>query len=656
MIRLQRLQRRSLQAKMAGGLVLTSLVALVLVAAFMLVFDTHNFRVEMVSDLESLTRMIGENCTAALTFNDDVAAREILRSLMVHPEITSAVVLRLDGSVLARYERGGTDTQGPSFSRTPHDEDAGEHLAATQDVVLHGETQGKVTIRSDLSALHARVRNHAMVWGIVLLAVTGLVSVASRQLHGLILQPLLELAQVAHDIAGKRDYHRRATRHTDDELGYVTDAFNSMLDEIQRRDGDLRRAYKELDRSRIRQVAEEAGERRKAEEALRKSEEQLREAQKMESIGRLAGGVAHDFNNLLTAINGFAQLIQIGLGPKHRLQAKAEQILIAGRRAADLTGQLLAFSRRQMLVPEPLDLGRVITGMREILNSMLGDRVHLRTEFPPGLGTIMADPGQLGQVVMNLVVNARDAMPDGGEILIETKNLRAEECSLDSGLEPSPLGYVMLVIRDRGTGMDEATMAQIFEPFFTTKPRGKGTGLGLSTVYGIVRQSGGDIRVESHPGLGTTFSICFPRIKQAALEETAPPPARIRGRESGTVLLVEDEDLVRALTREIISSEGFDVLEARDGQEAVELARNHPGPIVLMLSDVSMPRMNGPEAAVEVKQLRPSIRMVFMSGFADERALPQIESFPLIPMVHKPFHRDTLLDVIHDVLRREEAA
>lgn len=410
---------------------------------------------------------------------------------------------------------------------------------------------------------------------------------------------------------------------------------------VQERTAELERANEVL--------REQIAERLRAEEALRRSEAQLRQAQKMEAVGRLAGGVAHDFNNMLTVILSYAQMMQMateGEPPKG-----LQEIVVAAERAASLTRQLLAFSRQQVMQPALLDLGQVVRGMEGMLRRLIGEDIVLRTVIAPELGQVMADPGQMEQVLLNLVVNARDAMPKGGTLTIETTNAMIEGPLATSHSTLKPGEYVMLAVSDTGVGMDSATLARAFEPFFTTKPLGKGTGLGLSTCYGIVKQSGGDISVYSEPNRGTTFKIYLPRVYRE-------PPAtavadRSRETEPGrgaTVLLVEDEELVRSAAREILESRGYRVLVAREPGEALLLCESHPGPIDLLLTDVVMPGMNGREMADRIQRLRPDIAVLFMSGYTDNAIVHHGVLDAGVWFLAKPFTPERLSAKVAEVL------
>jgi two-component system, cell cycle sensor histidine kinase and response regulator CckA len=379
-------------------------------------------------------------------------------------------------------------------------------------------------------------------------------------------------------------------------------------------------------------------------------EEQLRQAQKMEAIGQLAGGIAHDFNNLLTAITGYSELTMRRLPAEDPLRQNIEEIKKAGERAAALTRQLLAFSRKQVLQPKVLDLNAVISELEKMLRRLIGEDIGLRTALDSELGSVKADPGQVEQIIMNLVVNARDAMPRGGKLTIETKNVYLDEDYAKNHIAAIPGPYVMLAVSDTGTGMDEQTQARIFEPFFTTKEAGKGTGLGLSTVYGIVKQSGGNIWVYSEVGRGTTFKVYLPRVDEGAQEYKRSTEAEeaIRGVE--TILLAEDEEMVRKLARQVLEMYGYQVLDAANGGAALLICERHTGPIHLLITDVIMPEMSGRELAGRLAQLRPEMKVLYMSGYTDNAIVHQGVLDEDANFIQKPFPTDALARKVREVL------
>ena len=377
-------------------------------------------------------------------------------------------------------------------------------------------------------------------------------------------------------------------------------------------------------------------------------EEQLRQSQKLEAIGRLAGGVAHDFNNMLTAIGGYTAFALEHAAEGSPLEADLDEIRKATDRAALLTRQLLAFSRKQVLTLELLNLNGIVVEMQSMLRPLIGEDIVLTTQLDPALGPIEADPGQLHQVVMNLVVNARDAMPNGGDLTIETANADVEEIG-DGSIEPGR--YITLTVRDAGDGIDEETLGQIFEPFFTTKDASKGTGLGLATVYGIVKQSGGYVEVESEVGVGSAFRIYLHRVDDARQHRPepaliTPPPDPDKPRAAKRVLVVEDEEVVRGLVRQMLVGEGYEVVVAQDGEEAIELAGSNTFDV--LLTDLTMPKVGGREVAERLRESQPALKVVYMSGYAEDLppgALPPATSF-----LGKPFTFAELTETVHALI------
>jgi PAS domain S-box-containing protein len=381
----------------------------------------------------------------------------------------------------------------------------------------------------------------------------------------------------------------------------------------------------------------------------RRLEEQLLQSQKMEAVGRLAGGIAHDFNNLLTAIAGYSDLLLGELPANDSRRESAVEIREAGRRAAGLTQQLLAFSRRQVLEPRVLDLNAVIAGMEKMLRRVIGEDIELTTALDPDLWRTMADPGQIEQAIVNLAVNARDAMPRGGRLTLETGNVTLDEkfAGIYATVQPGP--HVMLAVSDTGVGMDAALQSRLFEPFFTTKERGKGTGLGLSTTYGIVKQSGGSIWVYSEPGVGTTFKIYLPRCDEPLADHDSPPMPLTPRTGSETVLLVEDETEVRRLVERLLRMQGYAVISAASPAEAIGAARAS-GKIDLLVTDVIMPGMNGREMAAVLASERPRMRVLYMSGYTDAAIAQQGILPPGTAFLSKPFTPDVLARKVREVL------
>lgn len=391
-------------------------------------------------------------------------------------------------------------------------------------------------------------------------------------------------------------------------------------------------------------------EQRRAADERARLEAQLLAAQKLEAVGRLAGGIAHDFNNIVSAVLGYSDLAMAGLRSEDPLRRDIEQVHKAGERAAALTRQLLAFSRRQVLDPRVLDPNQVAADLERMLGRLIGEDVTLRLELDPKVGYVRVDRGQLEQVLMNLAVNARDAMPSGGELLISTAAVDSGGTSLAADPELTSGPWARLSVRDSGEGMSPEVLARLFEPFFTTKETGGGTGLGLSTVYGIVRQSGGHVRVESQPGQGSRFDVYLPRLGEADRVASVRPPAPGPAAGSETILLVEDEEAVRGLAARMLQRSGFRVLSAARGGEALLICEKHPGPIHLLLSDVVMPEVGGRELAERVTQLRPGVRVLFMSGYPDDDVARRGVGGQFAAVVAKPFDVATLTRAVRALL------
>ena len=494
---------------------------------------------------------------------------------------------------------------------------------------------------------------------VFLMGITGAV-VLSRN----ITRPLHELTQRATAIS-RGNNSRRVEIHQKDELGKLAKAFNAMVDKlsesqrelerkVQDRTAQLEEANRQLEmlaQSNVhkRTIAEK--ERTDALAALENTQKQLVQSQKLEAVGRLAGGISHDFNNLLTVILGYSDISRRNLKDGDPLQRNLDEIIKASERAASLTRQLLAFSRKQVMQPKVFDLNTVVTDLEKMLRRMIGEDIELRVTSQADLGNIKADPVHLEQVIMNLVVNARDAMPKGGKISIEMTNVYLDESYAREHVSVVPGHYVMLAISDTGCGMDEETRLRIFEPFFTTKDAGKGTGLGLSMVYGIVKQSGGNIWVYSEKGRGTTFKIYFPRVTAQAEEYKRASQTIESPKGTETILLVEDAELVRTLARQVLETAGYRVLEAANADAAIQVCNSINGDrIDLLLTDVVMPGMSGNDMSKVLVEKHPGMPVLFMSGYTDDAIVQHGVLEAGINFIQKPFSPGALAMKVREVL------
>jgi two-component system cell cycle sensor histidine kinase/response regulator CckA len=393
-----------------------------------------------------------------------------------------------------------------------------------------------------------------------------------------------------------------------------------------------------------------AMEERRLREERARLEDQLLQSQKMEAVGRLAGGVAHDFNNLLQIILSYAEIARERPGLEPEELEDLDEIKKAARRAANLTRQLLAFSRKQVLDPIVMDINTVLRDLVKMLQRLIGEDIEIRFVLAPEPVRVKADPGQIENVIMNLAVNARDAMPQGGVLTIETGATEVDQAYAREHPFVPPGPYVMVTVTDTGAGMDADVRSHIFEPFFTTKDPGKGTGLGLATVYGIVKQSGGHISVYSEPGRGSSFKILLPRVEESAVRERPARGAERSPRGSETILLVEDEPSLRKLVRQLLRGRGYTVIEAHDGAKALDAARKHKGPIQLLLTDVVMPGMSGRELAERLAPLRPEMKILYMSGYTDDAIVNHGVPGSGAGLIQKPFSQDALARKVHALL------
>ncbi|HXI03120.1 MAG TPA: ATP-binding protein [Candidatus Saccharimonadales bacterium] len=644
----------SIKHKLTLVILLTSGAALLMASLGFALYDLFAFRQEKVRELGSFAEIIAASSSATLSRDQGEAAGEILASLPSDRNVLLACLYSRDGKLVSGY-LNSTDPGDSCPKAAPSQGHRFENkrLMLAQPVVFAGQSVGTVYLVSGLEEIGQRFARYSMISGLVLLGSILVAFIFSSRLRTRISDPILKLAGAAQSISENQDYTLRVESPGGDEVGKLTHAFNRMLSEIQARDDELRSARDDLERrveERTTQLLAETTSRHEAEKALKVSEEALRHSQKMEAIGRLAGGVAHDFNNLLTAIMGYTDMLTNSLKDSDPMKAQVTEIRKASHRAADLTRQLLAFSRKQILDPKVMNLNWSVTNLEVMMRRLIGEDIELVTTLAEGLGRIKADPGQIEQVILNLAVNARDAMPQGGRLLIETANLEVAAGAEGGDAAVTAGSYVVLQVTDTGVGMDEETMSRIFEPFFTTKDKSRGTGLGLSTVYGIVTQSGGHIRVHSEPGRGTSFRILLPMTAGAVEAEEPAPAEAFADRGSETILLVEDDELVRDLTRGILLMHGYKVLEAPQGGEALLLCESHKGPIDLMLTDVVMPNLSGPDLVARVSPLRPEMKIVFMSGYTDVGDPRQGKIGAATAFIQKPFTPAELTRKLREVL------
>ena len=617
-------------------------------------------RERLVGKATAMVSLLAESASDPLALLHVEDLRLQLSDVLAEDETVYAFVFDEEGMILTDGSR-----RSPSRFRIPEDPTSRAAAAATDTLVQQGPERldvsqpiylgerrlGGVRIGFSLEALNREItaiRN----WNLLLGAGFVVVGIAlALVLVSTITRPLARLIDFTRAI-GKGDLDRRVAIESGDELELLADSFNRMVENLRRSKETLQAAHDELEARVVERTSELVRSKESLERQIlesRRLEDQLRQSQKMEAIGRLAAGVAHDFNNLLTAILGYSALLLADLEADDPRREEVEEIRLAGEQAASLTEQLLAFGRKQIVRDEVLDLNAVVMGMQSLIRRLIPEYVHLVTELDPSLEATWADSVQIQQVILNLMVNARDAMFGGGTLTLRTtsRELAQEEDLGDVALPPG--SWVELSVTDTGTGMDAETRSHIFEPFFTTKEWSAGTGLGLSTVYGIVRRSEGYISVDSTPGRGSTFRVFLPACghEVAAVQAEEVATAALGG--SATVLVAEDDVVVRRLGRRTLERLGYAVIEARNGEEALELEKGHEGPIHLLLADVVMPGMSGPQLAERLLEARPGLRVVFMSGYAKEAegAVARGDAF-----LKKPFTPRRLGSMLREVLDR----
>jgi len=640
---MRRLSDMSIQAKLKAIILATSGLALLSASVIVVAHDAVTSRQRHMDRARLLAEVIATQSCAAVDFDDATAAAEVLRALDRVKNIEGARLFRRDGTMLADY---GSASSMPPRPEPGECRIADGKVLIWQSVRHEQEAVGTLYIRASLAELSERFwLSIAVVAGALAIGLLVAFPLATR-LQRVVTGPVLELKKTMEVVASHPDRAVRAQKRCDDELGALADGFNSMLVQIEERDTALRRAHDDLERrvdERTIELQREVEERKQAVAELRAKEEQLVQAQKMEAVGRLAGGVAHDFNNMLQAILGFTSMGLTVLDPADPVHGYLLEVQKAGERAASLTRQLLAFSRRQVLQPKVLNLNVLMSDMQKMLRRLIGEDIELLLDLDTAIRPVKADPGQIEQLILNLAVNARDAMPKGGRIVIRTRH--------NDPAVPETLSvpHVTISVSDTGCGMDAATRAHLFEPFFTTKLKGQGTGLGLSTVYGIVKQSGGQIRLDSQVDRGTTFHITLPCVPNEEVRNETRGMRPLRGG-AETILLVEDEDTVRGMLRGILMRAGYRVLEARNGRVALETVREFHGRIHLLLTDVVMPVMGGRELAERLQASQPDLKVVYMSGYTEDQVVLHGISMDRMPFLHKPFAPAALVAKVREVL------
>ncbi len=633
---------------------LISIIALLLASASFIWYEVKMSRHTMINELTILAEIIGNNSTAALAFDDPLAAEEILSALKYKEHIVAAFIFKPNNILFASYIRQKSEYKLPEQMNTYQAYFQNEFLYVLHPIMLEDENIGKVILQYDLLEMNARLKQYAGIVFVVLLLSLLFIYLATSALQHIISEPILNLVGIAKKVSTEKDYSLRARKESNDELGLLIDGFNEMLSEIQARDQALIKDQEELEkrvRERTQKLQKQIAERKRAEREKEKAQSELLQAQKMEAIGILAGGIAHDFNNLLTAIQGCADVAMLEIDKSHVVYRDLQEIQSASGRAADLTRQLLLFGRKQPLKYDLIDLNLHIENLLKIFHRLIGEDIGISIDFEPDLWNVNADRGSMEQVIMNLVVNARDAMSEGGKLTLKTENIVLDKLSAQMIPEAKAGEFVCFSISDTGIGMNAETIRHIFEPFFTTKGVGKGTGLGLSVIYGIIKQHNGWIHVYSEPGEGSIFKIYLPAVfdkeKQSDLETAGKRFPKGKGER---ILVVEDEEMVRSFTRKALAKNGYKILTAANVEEAKQIFSSKKGDFELLFSDVVLPDGNGIELVDQILSEKPQIKILLASGYTDKKS-----QWPLIKkrgfeFLQKPYDLGGLLRTLREVL------
>ncbi len=605
-------------------LMVTSVGAVVLAGGAIIVRETQSSRQATIREMSSVADVVAGNSAAALGFEDAEAAARVLESLSARADVARAALLRPDGSVFVTYGRPG---EAALASLPPLPDGASPGVGGRRALVRPGEARGErlgsLYLEFTMQALRARVVDIVLSVVVVVLLAGLFAYVVSSRLHRVVSEPIERLSSAAERVTEARDFSVRVEWSSGDELGVLTETFNRMLARIEQQERDLR-----------------------------VSEERLRHAQKMEAIGQLAGGVAHDFNNLLTVISGYATLLESRTPADDPRRNSVREILVAAERAAKLTRELLAFGRKQVLEPRRLDLREVVGGMEGMLRRLIDESIQIVVSLAPETPVVRADPNQIVQVVMNLVTNARDAMPSGGTITIEVAACELDPHYAATHPDARPGRHAVISVSDTGCGISPEIRPHVFEPFFATKGIGKGTGLGLASVYGIVKQSGGHVTFYTEAGIGTTFRLYLPADAGDVALPNAPPADEALGGDE-TILLVEDEPGVRELTRRVLTSRGYRVIACSSPEEALAVFESDCGSIHLVLTDVIMPGMNGREMVRRLEERCSRLRVLFMSGYTGQAIERHGVLEPGIDFIPKPFTPDSLAARVRRALDRQ---
>ena len=662
-------QNMTIKTKLTAILLLTCVIALAVAGTAFVVWEQASYRDVMAYNLSTQAGMIADSCKAALSFADAVDARQTLRALRAEPSIVYGGIYTSQRTHFVSYYRDGTDTtlhplrvqeEGFSFDDSL--------LTVFHAIVVDSETIGIVCLRSDLLPLRVMLRRHISIVTVVLLLALVIAYLVSSRLQGIISGPILKLAEIAQTVTKEQAYSVRAQKQGNDEVGLLIDSFNEMLDQIQRRDAQLVELNENLEETVRRRTAEittsneklrssnqlletEVSERKQAEEQQSKLEGKLRQSHKMEAIGTLAGGIAHDFNNILWVIMGNTEMSLRKLPEDSPIRARQEEILVASKRAQDLVEQILTFSRQKEQERIPLQIHLIVQEALKLLEATLPSTIKIHQSIDKDSGTVLADPTEIHQIVMNFCTNAFQAMGEKGGLLgVSLGIFNVDSKTMESYPELHEGSYIELTVSDTGCGMNKATLDRIFEPFFTTKDVGEGTGLGLSTVHGIVTALEGAIKIYSEPGNGSTFRVFIPRYDDSLSKEPMTPTGspELRGHEH--ILFVDDETQVVSMVREMLEELGYQITTQTTSVRALEQLSEQPDKFDLVITDQAMPDMTGMELAGHILHIRPDIPVILATGFSSLVTEELIKNSGVREHLKKPIVFHDLQGVVRRVL------
>ncbi|MCX7965826.1 MAG: ATP-binding protein [Syntrophorhabdaceae bacterium] len=636
----------------------TTVVALFFVSVAFFINEIVYLKDAYQRELNTVSKTISNNVVSSLLFYDKKSASEIISNLSLMENIIGAAIYDREGRLFATYRKGNEIINfEPALHKKIGFSYSLRSIELFDYISFENQQIGAIYIKSDIKRIYKTINTIILTITLVVLFSVILSYFLLNRLQTLIIEPINNLANLMDAISRQRDYTKRAEFTTKDEIGYLAMVFNEMLDTIQYHDLELERYRKHLEelvKKRTEELIEKNEELMKELKERKKLEEQLIQSQKLEAIGTLAGGVAHDFNNLLTVVLGYGELLKQKVKDNEALNRYVENIITSAEKGKRLTEGLLAFSRKQMSLPKPMNLNEAVRDTEKILKRLIGEDIELKTLLHDKDIIVLADYGQIEQILINLVTNARDAMPKGGEIIIETSTFYMDVDFIAKYGYGKKGYYGVLKVTDTGMGMEKKVMERIFEPFFTTKEVGKGTGLGLSVVYGIVKQNKGFINVESELNKGSSFTVLLPIVEsEVALKEKELIEIPVDYGRGETILLAEDDDSLRGLIKTVLEQFNYKVVESTNGSDAIEIFKEKKDDIALVILDVIMPKANGKEVYDRIKEIKPEIKSLFISGYTSDFLSSRDIAVEHLEFIQKPILPHELVKRVKKILKTD---